>query len=150
MKVILLEKVKGLGDIDDIKEVPDGYAINGLFPKHLAVQASDAKIKELKDKEKKRSKEEGKELQEIQALAERLDGYSLVIEDKANEESLLYAAVTAQRIAEALKTYGFPVNKNMIIHEPIKEVGEHKIKIKLKHGLEAIINLTINSSNENK
>lgn len=150
MKVILLQKVKGLGDIDDIKEVSDGYALNGLFPKHLAVQASDAKIREMKAKEKKRSKEEEKELKETQSLADRLDGYTLFIADKVNEENLLYAAVTPQRIAESLKTYGFPVNKNMITHEPIKEIGDYKIKIKLRHGLEAIINLTINSDAENK
>jgi len=150
MKVILLEKVPGLGDMDDIKEVSDGYALNFLFPKHLAIQASAAKIKELKDKEKKRVKDEEKELRETQALADRLEGYTLIIEDKANEENLLYAAVTSQRIAEALKTYGFPVNKNMIVNEPIKEVGEYKIKVKMRHGLEAMINLVINVKPEEK
>lgn len=150
MKVILLEKVSGLGDIDDIKEVSDGYALNFLFPKHLAVQASNEKIKELKDKEKKRFKDSEKELKETQSLADRLDGYNLFIEDKANEENLLYAAVTPQRIAEALKTYGFPVNKNMIINEPIKEVGEYKIRVKMRHGLEATISLIINAKSEEK
>ncbi len=148
MKVILLERVPGLGDIDDIKEVSDGYALNLLFPKHLAVQASNAKIKELKDKEKKRAKDTEKELRETQSLADRLEGYTLIIEDKANEDSLLYAAVTPQRVAEALKTYGFPVNKNMVFTEPIKEIGDYKIKIKMRHGLEANINLTINAKIE--
>jgi large subunit ribosomal protein L9 len=150
MKVILLEKVPGLGDIDDIKEVSDGYALNFLFPKHLAVQASNAKVKELKDKEKKRVKDEEKELKETQSLADRLDGYMLMIEDKANEENILYAAITPVRIAEALKTYGFPVNKNMITGDPIKEVGEYKIKVKLRHGLEATINLVVNAKTEDK
>ncbi|HNU95801.1 MAG TPA: 50S ribosomal protein L9 [Candidatus Magasanikbacteria bacterium] len=150
MKVILLDKVPGLGDIDDIKEVSDGYAFNFLFPKHLAVQASNAKVKELKDKEKKRAKDAEKELKEIQSLADRLDGYTLIIEDRANEEDILYAAITPMRIAEALKTYGFPVNKNMIISEPLKEAGEYKIKVKMRHGLEATINLIINVRAEDK
>ena len=130
MKVILLEKVPGLGDIDDVKEVSDGYALNHLFPRHLAVQASAQKAAQLKAKEKKIAKDAEKELHEVQSLADRLDGYSLTIEDKVNEDNILYAAVTDQRIAQALKTYGFPVNKNMIITEPIKEVGDYKIKIK--------------------
>ncbi len=150
MKVILLEKVEELGDIDDVKEVSDGYALNFLFPKHLAVQASNVKIKELKEKEKKRVKDSEKELHEVQSLADRLDGYALIIEDKVNEENLLYAAVTPQRIAEALKTYGFPVNKNMIVVEPIKEIGEYKVKVKMRHGLEVLINLVINAKAENK
>ena len=145
MKVILLEKVPGLGDIDDIREVSDGYALNHLFPRHLAVQASAQKIAQIKAKEKKRAKDAEKELREAQSLADRLEGYNLVIEDKVNEDNLLYAAVTPQRIAQALKTYGFPLNKNMVLSEPIKEVGEYKIKIKLRHGLEATINLLINA-----
>ena len=121
MKVILLEKVPGLGDIDDIREVSDGYALNHLFPRHLAVQASAQKIAQIKAKEKKRAKDAEKELREAQSLADRLEGYNLVIEDKVNEDNLLYAAVTPQRIAQALKTYGFPLNKNMVLSEPIKE-----------------------------
>ncbi len=148
MKVILLEKVSGLGDIDDIKEVSDGYALNHLFPRHLAVQASAQKVAQLKAKEKKMIKDEEKELREAQSLADRLEGYNLVIEDKVNEENFLYAAVTPQRIAQALKTYGFPLNKNMVTSEPIKEIGDYKIKIKMRHGLEATINLLINAKEE--
>jgi len=150
MKVILLEKVPGLGDIDDVKEVSDGYALNHLFPRHLAVQASAQKAAQLKAKEKKIAKDAEKELHEVQSLADRLDGYSLTIEDKVNEDNILYAAVTDQRIAQALKTYGFPVNKNMIITEPIKEVGDYKIKIKLRYGLEALISLVINGKMQEK
>jgi len=150
MKVILLEKVPGLGDIDDIKEVSDGYALNHLFPRHLAVQASAQKAAQLKAKEKKIAKDAEKELHEVQSLADRLDGYSLTIEDKVNEDNILYAAVTDQRIAQSLKTYGFPVNKNMIITEPIKEVGDYKIKIKLRYGLEALLNLVINGKMQEK
>lgn len=151
MKVILLEKVPGLGDIDDVKDVSDGYALNHLFPHHLVVQASAQKVAQLKAKEKKRVKDMEKELHEAQSLADRLDGYTLLIEDKVNEEGMLYAAVTPQRIAEALKTYGFPVNKNMIVSEPIKEIGEYKITVKMRHGLEAMINLAVNAkSDENK
>lgn len=150
MKVILLEKVPGLGDIDDVKEVLDGYALNHLFPRHLAVQASAQKAAQLKAKEKKIAKDAEKELHEVQSLADRLDGYSLTIEDKVNEDNILYAAVTDQRIAQSLKTYGFPVNKNMIITEPIKEVGDYKIKIKLRYGLEALLNLVINGKMQEK
>ena len=150
MKVILLEKVPGLGDIDDIKEVSDGYALNHLFPRHLAVQASAQKAAELKAKEKKIAKDMEKDLKDVQSLADRLDGYTLTIEDKVNEDNVLYAAITDQRIAQALKTYGFPVNKNMIVTEPIKEVGDYKIKIKLRYGLEALLNLTINGKMQEK
>ena len=41
MKVILLQNVKNLGKKDQVIDVADGYAMNFLFPKKLAVKVSE-------------------------------------------------------------------------------------------------------------
>ncbi|KKQ40257.1 MAG: Ribosomal protein L9 [Candidatus Magasanikbacteria bacterium GW2011_GWA2_37_8] len=143
MKVILLQKIKGLGDIDDIKEVADGYAINFLFPKHLAVQASPSAEHDLKAKLKRVAKESEYELKDQQQLAEKLDALELAIKAKANDDGLLYAAIGPQKIAELLKAKGCAVIKSQIFLKPIKEAGDYKAKVKLRHGLEAEVSITV-------
>ena len=56
MKVILLQKVAGLGNADDIKEVADGHARNFLFPRHLAVQASPKMVGDLEARHRRVAK----------------------------------------------------------------------------------------------
>jgi large subunit ribosomal protein L9 len=139
MKVILLQKVAGLGEPEEIKEVADGYARNFLFPHHLAVQALPGAVKNVKIRQEKHHRDEEKELKAAESLAEELDGLEVMIKQKVNENGLLYAAVGPTHIAESLKDLGFVVDKKQIVFEPTKETGDYKVKIKLKHGLEADI-----------
>ncbi len=147
MKVILLENVKGLGKMDDIKDVTDGYARNFLFPAHLAVQASSQWVSQVTSRKKKAAGNAESELQQTQHLAEELDGFELLVKAKANEHDLLYAALTPAKIAELLVAQGFKVTKANIITEPLKTVGDHTVKIKLKHGLEAVIRISVTVEN---
>ena len=145
MKVILLSKIAGLGEIDAVKDVADGYAQNFLFPRHLAVQASPKAIADLEAHKNKQAKEDGRDLQEQQNLATKLDGLSLNFKEKANDKGLLYSAVTAQKVAEALVKLGNKVDKKQISVPQIKKVGDYKAKIKFRHGLEADISLVVST-----
>lgn len=143
MKVILLQKVLGLGNADEIKEVKDGYAVNFLFPRHLAVQASPGALSELSAQKNKKVREEERDLREQQNLATKLDGIELKFIEKANEKGLLYSAVGGQKISEALAKIGYAVDKKQIEVPVIKSVGEYAGKIKFRHGLEAGIGITV-------
>lgn len=143
MKVIFVQNVSGVGKIDEIKEVADGYARNFLFPKHLAVAAGTQAVQELKAQQAKKAKEEVRDLQMQQSLAERLDGVSLEFKEKVSEKGLLYAAVNPAMVVVELKKLGIAVDKNQIYMNPIKEVGEYKATIKLRHGLESEITITV-------
>lgn len=150
MRVILIADVPGLGRVDDVKDVAEGYAANFLFPRHLAVLASAKTLKELSDVRQRREKEAERELKDLQSLASRLDGLPLVFTEKINEAGLLYAAIGPQKIADALNKHGFEVNKNQIESKPFKQPGEYAVAVKLKHGLEAGINLIINPAEEKR
>jgi len=148
MKVILLEKVTGLGDVDAIKDVADGYAVNFLFPRHLAVLASPRAMADLKAAQHRKEKEAETDLREMQSLASRLDGLALTLTEKTNDAGFLYAAVGSQKIADTLKSKGFDISKNQIIVKPLKETGEFPVLVKLRHGLEAKLSIIINPINE--
>ena len=145
MKVVLLQRVPGIGDVDDVKEVADGYARNFLFPRHLAVQASVDAITKVKAHKNKLAKEAEKDLKEQQSLADRLGGLVIELKEKVSDKGLLYAAVGPQRLVDELKKRGFIINKSQISMKPIKSEGEFVASIRLRHGLEANINIIVST-----
>jgi large subunit ribosomal protein L9 len=143
MKVVLIQNVPGLGKIDDIKEVSEGYARNFLFAKNVAMPATDKMLAEVGARQVKKVKNSESELLEQQALAQRLDGWEINIKEKTSASGGLYAAVNAQKIIDALAKSGFKIDKSQVLMKPIKEIGQHSAKIKFSHGLESEIHITI-------
>ncbi len=143
MKVVLLQNISGMGKVDEIKEVNEGYAHNFLFPKHLAVQASEKNIRELNERKRKEAKNSEYELRGLQELAEHLNNIEIVFKEKASETGVLYAAVGQQRVVDELSKRGIKLNKNQVENLMIKKAGECSVKIKLNHGLEAELSLRV-------
>ena len=143
MKVILLQKVAGIGDVDDIKEVADGYARNFLFPRHLAVQASAGETTKVSDKKKKAAKEAAQDLTDQQSLADKLEGFVVEIKEKASAKGQLYAAIGPQRIVTELAKKGINLEKEQVKMQSIKESGEFQAIAKLRHGLEASFTIIV-------
>lgn len=145
MKVILLKDVKDLGLEGDVKEVALGHARNFLIPKGLAEEATEQKIKDIEAQKVKDAKNAEIDLEKTEELIQKLEGQTVEITAKASEEGTLYAAISASKLAEALKNIGFEVRKDQIDAGHIKEIGEHELVINFDHGLEARITLIINS-----
>lgn len=144
MKVILLKNVKDVGKKYEIKEVKEGYARNFLFPKELAKPASPEALKWLELQKEIISKKAEDELREIQDFASNIDGQELLICVKIGDEGQLFESVNAQKIADKLKEQGFEIKKSQVmLAEPIKELGEFPVKLKLEHNLEAEIKVII-------
>lgn len=139
MQVILLSKVKGLGEVHDIKNVSNGYAVNFLFPNNLAVLLSSNAANDIKAKKSRIDKNKKNNLKDIKSVASRLDGNLITIKQKTNDTGLLYASVGPQKIIEELSKKGFKIKKNQITMTPIKKIGKYSIKIKLDQGTEVKI-----------
>lgn len=134
MKVILLQNVVGLGKKDDIKDVSDGYARNFLLPRGLAAPLTPAALKEAETRKAAQTARIQKEIETAKILAEKIGKIKLAIKAKANEEKELFGSVDASQIAEALKEQGIETTKNQILlEEPIKKLGDYKVKIDLGH-----------------
>lgn len=145
MKVILLQDVEKLGRKNEVKEVADGFARNFLFVKNLAEPATAEALKQWEQNKEAAAKKAEEELVATEQVASTLDGQEIEIKAKADESGKLFGAISAVKIAKALKDSGFDVAKNNIkIAEPIKEVGEHEILVELPHGLEAKVRLIVN------
>jgi large subunit ribosomal protein L9 len=132
MKVILLQDVPGMGRKYDVKGVKDGYARNFLIPRKLAEIATPQKIKiiEINKKQSWQKKVIWKNILEknIEALKE----LKVTIKEKANEKGHLFAMIHQEEISRILKEQNhIEIPPELIeIEKPIKEIGEHKIKVK--------------------
>ena len=144
MRVILLQDIKNLGKKYEVKEVKDGYARNFLIPKGLAEFATEKNLKKTETQReteiKETETEEEEELKNIQGLASKLDGVELIIPVKVGNEGQLFESINKQKIIDGLKELGFSLKRSQVIlEEPIKELGEFPVKIGFKHNLEAEI-----------
>jgi len=132
MKVILLQDVPGTGRKYDVKEVKDGYGRNFLIARNLAKPATAQAIKKLE--EQKKIFDEEKKIQEdlLEKTLAGLENLKITIDAKENEKGHLFAGIHAKEIKEALKKqHHLEIPEDMIeLNKPIKETGEHKIKIK--------------------
>src|SRR3989344_1346921 len=145
MKVILLRAVEGLGREGEVRDVSAGYARNFLIPRQLADIATPELIEQLEGKMRHQEKKAKHELLAAEQLASAIEGKRFEIHGKASKEGTLYAAINASMISEELKKHGYLVSDKNIITKGIKEAGDHEISIKLGHGIEAKIQLAVNS-----
>ena len=144
MKIILLQDIDNLGKKYDIKEVKDGYARNFLISKGLAEIATKENLKWLESQKEIEVKKAEEELKKVEAVATNIDGQEIIILVKVGAEGQLFESITSQKIYEKLKELGFEIKKSQIdLPEPIKELGEFPVKIKLEHNLEAEIRVIV-------
>ena len=144
MKIILIKNVPNLGQKDEIKEVAGGYARNFLFPKKMAVAATPADLRDWVARKKILELKAEADLKEVGEVAKKLDGLELEINAKTEPGGQLYGSINEVKIVKALKDKGFKIPKSQIIlGQPIKEVGDHEISINLAHGLEVKIKVIV-------
>ena len=144
MKIILKQDHEKLGKTGDIVNVKDGFAMNFLIPNGVAMRATESNMKVLEEIKKLQAKKLEKEIEEAQKLAGELSGVQLEIKAKAADEIKLFGSVTNGTIAEALIHKGFKIDKkNILLEEPIKEIGQRTVDIKLAGNVMAQINVSI-------
>ena len=144
MKVILLSDVKGLGKANDVVEVNDGYARNFLLKKKLAKESSVSNLNEVNLKKGAAAEHERRALDAAKETKNKLDGASITLKMKSGEGGKLYGAVTSQDVADGLVKAGFDINKKqVVINNPIKNVGTFGVRIKLHPQVSSEINVNV-------
>ncbi len=144
MKVILLQDVKGLGKVNDVVEVNDGYGRNFLLKKKLARESSAANLNDVKMKKGAEAENARRALAAANELADKLGGKSFTVKAKGGEGGKLYGAVTNADISDVLKADGFDIEKKqVVIKDAIKNVGTYGVRIKLHPKVSCEINVNV-------
>jgi large subunit ribosomal protein L9 len=145
MEVILLQDVTDLGKAGEVKRVADGYARNYLLPKGMANKATPGALKEAEVQLKAQDRRQNKIEAEASGIADALVDVSLKFTAKSGETGRLYGSITAGDIAEALeKETGIVIDKRKLtIEEPLRQLGTHRVGIKLLAGLTPEIEVVV-------
>lgn len=137
MKVILLADVKKLGKKDQTIEVSDGYAVNYLFPRKLAVQVTKKSVEVLENQQEQRRENDARMKADAQALAKRLESINLVFKVKTGREGKLFGAVSLKQVAEELlKQYNIEIDKRKFVDKgPLDQLGLYSLGVELYKGV---------------
>jgi large subunit ribosomal protein L9 len=132
MEVILLSDVEHVGLRGDVVSVARGYARNYLLPRHLAEEATPARVAELQKRDTLRARHEAKTAEQANEIAEALAGTVLRFEVKAGPTGSLFGSVTPTDIADELwSSKKIRVDRRKIETDPIKRIGRYEIPIGL-------------------
>ena len=142
---MLIKDVESIGQAGDVKEVADGYGRNYLIPRRLAIVAgkgAEAEARRLREAVVKR---EAKDRDEAQELAELIDNKTVVVRLKVGAEDKVFGAITNEDIATALRLqHQVEVDRRKIdLKDPLKQLGEHQVPLRLHRDVSAHINLII-------
>lgn len=144
-KLLLLEDVDALGRKGEVVNVKSGYARNFLLPRGFGVIADKNALRMQARLKEEREKQAAVDRKESEALANSLEGVVLTTIVKVDHDGHMYGSVSALDIIHLLKEQNsLEIEKRFVqLNHPIKEIGVHPIKIKMKEGITAELTLKI-------
>ena len=144
MKVLLLEDVEKLGLAGKIVTVADGYARNYLIPRGLAKAASAGALNQADQIRQAGERKRARQLADAQTLAQHIQGITLTFQARAGEKGKLYGSITTADLAEALgRELGQEVDRRKIVSDPLRQLGEHSIQMRLMGEVSATFKVVI-------
>ncbi len=125
MEVILLEKMKKLGDIGQTVRVKPGYARNYLFPNKMAIRATKENIEFFNKQKEQLNKANSEKIKIAKEMLLKVSN-DVKIYREASEQGALFGSVTARDVINELNTVDdlSLKAKDLIIKHVIKNVGE--------------------------
>ena len=149
MKIILLKTHDKLGNAGDIVNVKAGFARNFLFPQKIAQLATESNIKMLENWLQQQEKQEAKNRENIDLLAKYLNKLVLKFELESSDDDKLFGSVTSQMISEEIEKEGYTIDKKeIILEEPIKNIGNHYVLVDLDCEPKPKIKIKVSAANK--
>jgi len=149
MEIILMERVEKLGQMGDVVSVKTGYARNFLLPTGKAVRANKVNIAKFEAEKAQLEANNLDRRNDAQAVADKMEGTSVVIIRSASDAGHLYGSVATRDIADAITEAGFTITRNQVVLErPVKTLGIFDFRIKLHPEVSATISVNVAQSGE--
>lgn len=145
MELILLQKVRNLGDLGDKVSVKPGYGRNFLIPQGKAVRVNAANLAAFEQRRAEYEARATNMLSEAEARKAKLADVSVTIEAHASPEGKLYGSVGPRDIAEALQAIGHDIHKGEVIlgEGPLRNTGEFEVAIHLHADVQTSVKVIV-------
>jgi large subunit ribosomal protein L9 len=133
MQVILLDKVKNLGNLGDIVDVKSGYGRNYLIPEKKAVFATEENRVVFEGRRAEFEKKAKQAFAKAEQRASALNDVTLMIEVQSTDEGKLYGSIGVSEVIEALALRSIEVDKRevMMPEGPLQSLGEYSLALQL-------------------
>jgi large subunit ribosomal protein L9 len=145
MQVILLEKIRKLGDLGQQVKVRQGFGRNYLIPQGKAVPATPENIARFEARRQELEKAQAESRALAEARAEKLNNLVITLQRKAGQEGKLYGSVGTVDISEAVTAAGVELHKHEVKlpDGPFRTLGEFEVGLNLHADIDATIKLII-------
>ncbi len=149
MQVILLEKIRNLGNLGDTVKVKSGFGRNFLIPHGKAVFASKENAASFEKRRAELEKKAQEKLSAAEGRAEKLKALSLSIDALSSDEGKLYGSVGVNEIAQLINDNGVEVARKEVVMPlgAIHEVGEHAFDVLLHSDVTVAMTIQVGSPN---
>ena len=151
MNVVFLKNVPNVAKSGEVKDVPDGYARNYLFPNKLATPATANVKSQMEAQTKAQEKKQAQKEAEFHQMGEKIGKTNIVIKAKAGAKNRLFGSITSADIVKELETSsGLVIDKRKIeMAEPIRELGTFEVTVKLYKDVNPKLKVTVKNLEEN-
>lgn len=146
MKIILKERVIGLGEKDDLVTVKPGYGRNYLIPKGFAMIANDTNRKILANNLKFKHVREKALIEEYTQIDNLLRSKTIKVGAKVGTTDKIFGKVTTHHLVEAIKEQlGVEVDRRKVnfAGEEIKTLGEYTANIDLHEKVQSEVKFEV-------
>ena len=149
MNIILLEKIKKLGNIGDEVTVKSGYARNFLVPNNKALYATPENRKYFEEKKTEIKSQNENSIKKAKETLEILSQQEVILIRAASDSGQLFGSVTTKDIVNSLAEKNISILKNEIdLNKSIKYLTFEKVTINLHPEVSCEITLNVARSSE--
>lgn len=145
MQVILLERIRNLGDLGDEVAVKNGYGRNFLIPQGKAVRATPDNREQFEARRAELQAQADERLAAARSRATALSEATVTVAARAGDEGRLFGSVGPREIADALSATGTEVSKAEVRMPlgPIRQTGEYELELQLHSDVFATVTVVV-------
>ena len=149
MNIILLEKIKKLGNIGDEVTVKSGYARNFLVPNNKALYATPENRKYFEEKKTEIKSQNENLIKKAKEKLKKLSEQEVILIRAASDTGQLFGSVSTKDIVNSLAEKNISILKNEIdLNKSIKYLTFEKVTINLHPEVSCEITLNVARSSE--